>query len=301
MSLTRELSRKDSWVNRFFKERFPQVVDFARREGVTVKSLKTEVPCESPSSARLVGTAFDYRLRMHFEPDFADSDELSIGIDRLRSTGSGLGTLIDQKWADSTRRLLADLPANNADLMARASIVLAWLDWGYRSGGDWSEGLRATAGAIRDGRDISEWDAYTTPVDKAVAAEVANLMRLANPPKADTAECGTSFDGSGSVGGADADLVLDGCLYDVKTTMYPRRELPSRLRQLIGYALLDWDDKLMLTRVGFYFSRQGAWMSWNLSDLVRQSATSGDTLRGLREDFRSLAQARSPRIVVQVA
>ena len=121
MSLTRELTRRDSWVNRFFKERFPKVVDFARREGRTVKALQTRIPTDSAASSHLVGTAFDYRLRIHFKPDFANSDILSKGIERLLRAGSSLGPTIDGKWADATVELLADMPAGDADLLARAS------------------------------------------------------------------------------------------------------------------------------------------------------------------------------------
>ena len=81
----------------------------------------------------------------------------------------------------------------------------------------------------------------------------------------------------------------------MKTTVAPRRDLPRNLRQLIGYALLDWSDALSLERVGFYFSRQGAWLSWPLADVVEQTAA-GATLAELREEFRTLAYENSPRL-----
>lgn len=121
-------------------------------------------------------------------------------------------------------------------------------------------------------------------------------MRLVEPPDAVSVVCGPSFDGSAFVRGADADLIVDGCLYDVKTTMKPREDLPRNLRQLLGYALLDWNDALGLERVGFYFSRQGSWLSWALDDLVEQTAAHGATLRQLRDDFRSRAHHHNPRL-----
>ena len=301
MSLTGELRRGDSWVNGYFKDRFPAVVDFVKLEGGAVKSLDTRVPSESPGTARLVGTAFDYRLRMHFEPDFAASEELLLGINRLQWAGSGLGTEIDQAWADTTLDLLSDLPTGDDALAARAGVVLAWVDWGYRSGGIWSDGLRDIARSIAKLDGVPGWKECTATVDDGVADEVAEIMRLTRPPRAESADCGTSFAGSAFVGGADADLTLDGCLYDVKTSMTPRRNLPFSLRQLIGYALLDWNDELGLKRVGFFFSRQGKWMSWELADVIRR--TTGDptaTVEGLREQFRSVAFEHNPRLVAQV-
>lgn len=297
MSLTGELRRGDSWVNGYFKDRFPAVVDFVKLEGGTVKSLDTRVRSESPDTARLVGTAFDYRLRMHFEPDFAASEELLLGIVMLQSTGSGLGTEIDRRWADTTVDLLACLPTGDDALAARAAVALAWLDWGSRSQGKWSDGLRDIA--KRDG--VPDWKQYTATVDDGIADEVAEIMRLTRPPRAESAECGPSFIGSAFVGGADADLTLDGCLYEVKTSMTPRRNLPFNLRQLIGYALLDWNDELGLKRVGFYFSRQGKWISWELADVIRR--TTGNptaTLKGLREQFRSVAFEHNPRLAARV-
>ena len=48
--------------------------------------------------------------------------------------------------------------------------------------------------------------------------------------------------GSGDVGGADFDLLIDGCLFDVKTTINPARYTLDALRQLLGYVLLNNDD-----------------------------------------------------------
>ena len=301
MSLTGELRRGDSWVNGYFKDRFPAVVDFVKLEGAAVKSLDTRVPNESPNTARLVGTAFDYRLRMHFEPDFAASKVLLLGIHMLQSAGSGLGAEIDQTWADTTVDLLAGPPPGDDTLAARAGVALAWLDWGFRSGGVWSGGLRDVARCIAKRDSETGWKQYTATVDDGVADEVARIMRLTRPPRAESAECGTSFTGSAFVGGADADLTLDGCLYDVKTTMTPRRNLPFDLRQLIGYTLLDWNDELGLKRVGFSFSRQGKWMSWQLEDVIRR--TTGNptaTLKGVREQFRRVAFEHNPRRAEQV-
>ena len=58
------------------------------------------------------------------------------------------------------------------------------------------------------------------------------------------------------------------------------------LRQLLGYALLDWGNEFELDRVGFYWSRQGEWVSWKLDELIRQGAGPAESLKALREDFR---------------
>lgn len=294
MSLTNELKKSKSPVNRFFKDRFPGVVEFAQREGVAVKKLKTRIPVQTKATAPLVGTAFDYRLRMHLECDLTKSSVLSKGILKLLERGSGLGEAVDQRWGDATRALFSALPAPNPDLMARASVVLAWLDWGFRSEGKWSDGLRAVARSCAEAGE-PDWESYTRTISDPVANEVAAIMRITKLPSAKSVICGTSFSGSVFVGGADADLILDGRLYDVKCTLKPREDLPYNVRQLIGYALLDWNDAYDLGEVGFYFARQGKWISWPLPDLIQQTTGDGTaTLAGVRKEFEAVALQRSP-------
>lgn len=294
MSLTSEINKGASWVNRFFKHRFPGVVDFAKREGVAVKKLNTRIPVQSKATARLVGTAFDYRLRMCFQNDLANSTMISIGVLKLLARGSGLGAAVDQRWADATTELLCAPPARKPDLMARASVVLAWLDWGFRSGGKWSDGLRAVARSCAE-TGARDWESYTLATSGPAADEVAAIMRITEVPPAQSVTCGASFNGSRFVGGADADLILDRRLYDVKCTLEPRKELPRNVRQLIGYALLDWNDDYELLEVGFYFARQGEWISWPLPSLIQQTTGDGTaTLAGIRKEFEAVALQHSP-------
>ena len=181
-SLTSERRSAKSWVNQFFKARIPRVVDFARGKGGPVKSMETVVPSGSAESVRLVGTAFDYRLRMQLKADFADSDALLMGIERFHWTGSDLGSSIDRKWAAATANLLTEMPAGDEMLKAGASVVLAWVGWGYRSGGKWSDGLRAVADSTRRG-DARTWDSLAASVDSGVASEVAALMNIVEVPR----------------------------------------------------------------------------------------------------------------------
>lgn len=81
--------------------------------------------------------------------------------------------------------------------------------------------------------------------------------------------------GSGMIGGADGDLVLDDMIVEIKTTkdLRPRKE---HIDQLVGYALLadrfgvdGRQSKAPLTRAGIYFSRAGVLRSFNLKDCLR--------------------------------
>ena len=290
MSLTSELERKDSWVNQFFKTELTKLTDFVKSEGAAVKGLPLKVPLGSHRQAQVVGKAFDYRLRLRFESEVGRSAVLAGGIYRMKKFGSGLDRSTDLAWAEATKRLLEKEPVGNELFLARASVVLAWLDDGYRSG-RWSDGMKAIAMELSR-RSTPVWDEYVASVDEQLAGEVVELFRLAeqNLPT-DHAVCGPEFVGSRAVGGADADLIVESCLYDIKTSINPRKPFPVNLKQLIGYALLDWDDQYALKHAGFYFSRQGAWMSWPLSRLLTEcTGTSTVTLSNLRNQFRGLAE-----------
>ena len=66
-----------------------------------------------------------------------------------------------------------------------------------------------------------------------------------------------SFSHSSRVDGADADLIINNTLIDIKTTKYLKLK-KDYYHQLVGYALLaDLDDRFELEKLGIYFSRHG--------------------------------------------
>lgn len=101
-------------------------------------------------------------------------------------------------------------------------------------------------------------------------------------------ELNPTFAGSVDVDGADGDLLVDGCLIDIKAAVDPAKIKPSWPWQLLGYVLLDYEDSSALTSVGLYLARQGQLVSWSLDDLRTML---GDTdhhppLSDLRQEFR---------------
>ena len=291
MSLTSELVNKDSWLNQFFKAEFSQLADFVKHEGAAVKALPLKIPPGIHDQGALVGTSFDYRVRLHLDENIWESPVLAKGILRMRSAGSGLGRSIDATWADRTEQLLRETPLGNESMLSKASVVLAWLDNGFRSRGLWSDEMKAIARGINQ-HDTRGWDHFVASVDEGVAGKVAALFAIAlDHLPATGAICGPEFAGSRAVGGADADLIVENCLYDIKTTVNPRKTLSKDLRQLIGYALLDWDNKYALDQVGFYYSRQATYMTWPLSELLMECAsTESADLLSLRGRVRTLAE-----------
>ena len=293
MPLTTELKNKGSWVRRFLDVRFSLLGSFVKRIGGDVKSLPIQVAPRSNSGLAnaTIGKALDFRLRLHHGWDPSASNELQAGVRVLaRQSGANAGERRERR--ERAQALLATAMPQREDAHARASVVLAWLDDLYRGNG-WPEGLNHVVGCLKEaGRP--DWDACTAAVDRSVSDEVGALMELASGafPRRE-AVCGPRFAGSASVDGADADLIVEGCLYEVKTTKAPREKLVGAFRQLLGYVLLDWSHDHGLERAGFYFARQGKGMSWPLGEIVRQTTGEADaTLAGLRDDFRRLAESR---------
>lgn len=94
------------------------------------------------------------------------------------------------------------------------------------------------------------------------------------------------FAGARDVGGADGDIVVGGCLWEIKTTVQKRAE-GRWFYQLLGYVLLDYEDEHNIEHVGFLFPRQNSSIRWSLSELTRElSGQPHLSIADLREEFR---------------
>jgi hypothetical protein len=104
-----------------------------------------------------------------------------------------------------------------------------------------------------------------------------------------------TFDGGVDLDGADADLIVDGCLLELKATIQPNIVRPEWLYQLLGYALLDYSNEYRIDAVGFYFARQSRLISWPLDKFI-DAMTDGvsPSLSQLRAEFAAIAGA-SPK------
>ena len=84
------------------------------------------------------------------------------------------------------------------------------------------------------------------------------------------------FAGSIAIGGADADFVIGDTLFELKAikALAPAA-VRKALQQLVGYCLLDLDDRYGIRSVGVYFVRQEWVCSWPLWRLVFPSRRCG--------------------------
>jgi hypothetical protein len=100
---------------------------------------------------------------------------------------------------------------------------------------------------------------------------------------------GPTFAQSLPLGGADADLIYDSTLLDLKSTSRAQIVGRNEIWQLLGYLLADTDDLYKITRVGFAALRRRRSIFWRAEDLARQlSGGSKHPIEQLREEFASL-------------
>lgn len=87
-----------------------------------------------------------------------------------------------------------------------------------------------------------------------------------------TAELNPGFSGSGDVGGADADLIVDGCLWEIKCTARTKGQ-SDWLHQLLAYVLLDYEDEYGIEQAGFLLPRQDKALQWPVGELIERTCS----------------------------
>ena len=287
MSLTSQLETAGSPINLFFKKNFPKITEFTKRERPAINKMKTLIPPTSGNNPRLIGTAFDYRLRMHLAGRYFWDEKILEGLQLMQEAGSGNKKYQDDKWAETTREQLSEILEGEEQETAKKSLILGYLDAGLRSGGKWPKTLIDLAGSIKP-KEILTKKKYLASIPNQLSDEIQTLIRGAEPefPMNNTEiVLGPTFTGSQCAGGADADIILDGCLYDIKTTANPNNNFPDHIRQILGYLLLDWDNTYEIKQVGFYFSRQCRKISWDAEHLISQTTTEGKNIDNLKKEL----------------
>ena len=131
------------------------------------------------------------------------------------------------------------------DSLLRSILMLARLDPVYRTGRLFDDISEAEYAGIDD--DVADLRKLLAVADSSDLFKPKNSVYL-NP------EFGS---GSALVGGADADMILDGTLIDIKTTK-SAAFTQDMYNQILGYyALSTLDRKIRIDAVGIYFARHG--------------------------------------------
>ena len=260
LSLTRELNR-GGCAHYYMNSAFPKLASYVRSLNLPKGDLITEAPKGWES---FMGTAFDRRLRYEYEPDYTDivveSGAQLLAYPQLEEVEPG----VYEGQMGSTKYIAVQEGLTNGDLDKR-SIYAAVADT-----------------QVRSGRGSDTWDALEAGGDELQGALIADLHSLLTMARANLSLSSPKFGptfgiGSHWIGGADADIIDEGCLIDVKCVK--NIEATAFIRQVIAYALLDVENEHDLDSVGIYLARQGILWKIPLEDVAKASNMTISELR----------------------
>ena len=258
-----------------------EVMDFG---DIAASSLRA--PRVQDADPGTVGTAFDYLTRALLPGFDVDSTVATLGVDWLRLHAfevreGAYWAESAEGWFDEAQKIVEA----HGDL-DRASLLLAWCEQPYRAG--W----RAMRGAMRGAIGEHERQLLTDIAGIRVAAMRqidewerdigAGTRYVSNPEFADMPD----------VVVGDGDWIIGDTLIDCKTAVeLGVSKLRDYLYQLIGYVLMDGDDKLRIRKVAIWLPRYGLLPTWSLSNLF--SADAETELSKLRAGFRDALHGKA--------
>lgn len=299
-ALTAALKMQGSPLKRWLQDRFP-----ASNAKLVFQRYRESVgPLLVPASAALtggagtIGGAFDHLVRFLIQ---AEPDLRLPAIGAARCGGrmpralSELAVVLGptdpsyDRQHDSWQTPSSVCP----DLVARGCWALCLL-------------TELSRGVPPESSPLAELDARTvTGQDLLCLASIPALEQLAAlrtqaehtllpflPGQPGTWAVGPTFEGS-TLMNADADLILDGTLVEIKTTLGTRRAdgtyyaaLNSQtLFQLLGYVLLDFGDAFSINELALFNARYGHLATWELHVLLDKLAGHRVDLAALRAEF----------------
>jgi len=261
--------------------------------------------------------ALDYRIRLYFEPvqveslvawDGAtmvareilghrirghrrDRDGELLRWSGARNTAPAAFFRAFSAFVDRHPPMRERLPGPQELRMSRYCYVLGLYEEVFRIGYVWPTSYLARLAPDADAR------AVLAVVPDQRVHDIARLSwachRVLVPYFARPYTLNPTFAGSAYVGGADADLILDRRLVEIKATTDARLDL-GWLLQLLGYVLLDWDDRYKIDGVGVLYARQATLARWQLGDVLTKVGGGGiAALPRLRAEFRDLVMSNS--------
>lgn len=247
------------------------------------------VPAGVDRERGTVGMAVDHRLRLAFTAAEVDGHAARHGVAYAALLAADLETGTARSWwsalAVAGREVLVEiarlartwqlddrgLPFARAteqeDALARLLVVAAWYEVLFRAGPIAFDGTPIARFApdqpsLVDLITLVPEPLVTDVVAQIMLAENNELASLRATSTSGSCAAGTVFDGSADVGGADADLLVDGLLVEFKATSDPWTLPRTTVQQLLGYLLLDYTNAWSIHSLALYTTRTGTFTCW---------------------------------------
>lgn len=318
MSLTRHLDDPESAVRRHFEVTYPHVkevrfaatsvpassitIDGRSQSLVTLDRFNPGQPKVLPGDELAggsqfdwgaAGTAFDYRIRLLLAPQDPAGFVAAAGARNLRRrwhkpSSPAAWTELVEAVADIQTRPSGASEAGahpSSTRAARLCGLLALYEQLYRV----PESYLAQHPLLLAGPHAG-LDELLGLVDDRLVNDVATLTLLFTESQPELAGhhqqvvSNPTFDRSSDLGGADADLIVDGTLLELKTVKTPALNKIT-VWQLLGYLLADTTDRQRIHAVGWYFSRHGYLWRLPVEELLSRLHGGSLDLARAREQF----------------
>ena len=261
------------------------------------------IPIRAGVPPSTIGIAIDYRIRYHLA--MSPSDKLVAFQGASIMLGSIAPYAIPSDlWAaefgpaaffQALDQLLADidpvgrvLDAVSEERLDRVCAVLALFEEVFRAGP-----VRPTS-PLASLPIRASADEVLALIPRSWTDEISAVcLRLFSElPLNGTAVLNPRFALGAAIGGADADLLLDRCLIEIKSTVNPGIDALG-VRQLLGYMLLDTQDAFRIEAFGLLLARQAVMVSWPLQPFLNEAAgCEQGPLEEIRADFAEAVSAR---------
>ncbi len=280
-NLTSAVKDKNSPLRQYLNRRFPNTRPLQTAYREQCGALLVD---GGDANAGTVGAAFDFLVRFALDADHQPLVAVQAFLDKPPLLSAIVGVV------ESAHSAVAG--PEDVDRLARASWALALCTEVYRvglmPGSPLLELLQgqqfnapallslAPEGAMRQLRDL-----YTVAQER--------LLPMILP--AERLHLGPTFDGS-TLCPADADLIHDGRLLDIKTHLGPKNARTGAradrldltdLYQVLAYVLFDRSDAYAIRSLGIYSGRYGALVTWPLSKALETMAGGAVDLAAERE------------------
>lgn len=226
----------------------------------------------------LVGMAFTYGFRDWLYP-LTSSIEQTVAWTGARRIGCC--ELLLQALTEHERTSLLYILLAILDGIGRGKDIPDYL---YKALGVVGKFLPAALTPILDESLVEDLNKLLFSIDSAWAGNIGLVSQKSKY------HCNPSFAGSHLVKGADAQIILDGCLIDVRTTLKSHPFSKENFFQQIAYTLLDFTDQYKIHTLVWYYSRQQAVFHYPVAKLFH-------ALQEKRSEFRDYLEAfREPSI-----
>jgi len=256
-TVTHEAKRPKQPIGHFVRLVFPKVPQIASDALAQLEDGVTQLPVDlDTGQLGRIGTAIDYQMRIRlgcfdFETSIAFKGIESVTrVSEIHDFGQVAKSFLSkfpQLWAKALE---------DESEMSRLCLCLAYFDPIYRRG-PFSFGIPYKS--LRKFMNWPESEISEVLSLSRTAVDCLDIDHIGDP-------IGNPVFGNRILRG-DGDLVVNGCLVELKVSSKPQPEIQNWLYQLLLYVLLDHKNKYGISSVGLLLPRQSRFLTWGVDEL----------------------------------